>query len=119
MDSNDFLEDYTTEEFKQKAAEALKSQSDMNNAKMQLEQQTAQANLGLAQANVAYTEAQAKNTMDDNARQMAVAIDKHFQEWADLSIKAAKEGTQPPQAPDFQQIVSMAAAIMAGQKPQQ
>jgi hypothetical protein len=119
LDSNDFLEDYTTEEFKQKAAEALKSQSDMNNAKMQLEQQTAQANLGLAQANVAYTEAQAKNTMDDNARQMAVAIDKHFQEWADLSIKAAKEGTQPPQAPDFQQIVSMAAAIMAGQKPQQ
>jgi hypothetical protein len=119
LDSNDFLEDYTTEEFKQKAAEALKSQSDMNNAKMQIEQQTAQANLGLAQANVAYTEAQAKNTMDDNARQMAVAIDKHFQEWADLSIKAAKEGTQPPQAPDFQQIVSMAAAIMAGQKPQQ
>lgn len=116
LDSNDFLEDYTTDEFKQKAAEALKSQSDMNNAKNQIEQQTAQANLGLAQANVAYTEAQAKNTMDDNARQMAVAIDKHFQEWADLTIKAAKEGVQPPSAPDFQQIVAMATSVMGNKQ---
>lgn len=114
LDSNDFLEDYTTEEFKQKAAQALKSQSDMNNAKQQLEQANAQAQLGLAQANVAYTQAQAKNTLQDNARQMAVAIDKHFQQWAELTVKAAKDGIQPPQAPDFQQIIAMAAQLIEG-----
>ena len=114
LDSNDFLEDYTTEEFKQKAAQALKSQSDMNNMKQQLEAQTAQAQLGLAKANVAYTQAQAKNTLQDNARQMAVAIDKHYQQWAELAVSAAKEGIQPPQAPDFQQIISLAGSLMEG-----
>ena len=50
----------------------------------------------LAEANVAFTGAQTKNTSDDNAKQLAVAIDKHFQEWADLGIKAVKEGAQLP-----------------------
>lgn len=113
LDSNDYLEDYTTEEFKQKAVEAMQQQSQSAQAAQQAEQANAEAQLQLAQANVAYTQAQAKNTMDDNARQLAVAIDKHYQEWADLSVKAAKEGMQPPQHPQFEQIVQMVAKMMA------
>ena len=116
LDSNDFLEDYTTEEFKQKAVEAMQQQSQSAQAAQQAEQANAEAQLQLAQANVAYTQAQAKNTMDDNARQMAVAIDKHYQEWADLSVKAAKEGMQPPQHPQFEQIVQMVAQMMGPPK---
>jgi hypothetical protein len=120
LDSNDYLEDYTTEEFQQKAVEAMQQQSQSAQAAQQAEQANAEAQLQLAQANVAYTQAQARNTMDDNARQMAVAIDKHYQEWADLSVKAAKEGMQPPEHPPFEQIVQMVSQMMGPPKgPQQ
>ena len=66
----------------------------------------------LADANVSFTNAQSKNTMDDNAKQLAVAIDRHFQEWADLEIKAAKEGMEKPVRPDFNQIIQMAKTII-------
>ena len=52
--------------------------------------------------------------MDDNARQLAVSIDKHFQEWADLNIKAVKEGTQVPQHPSYNEILMMAQQILGG-----
>ena len=45
--------------------------------------------------------------MDDNAKQLAVSIDTHFQNWAELGIKAAKEGAEIPPRPDFQQILMM------------
>ena len=114
LDSNDFLEDYTTEEFQQKAIEAMQQQSQSAQQAKQAEQENAMAQLALAKANVAYTEAQAKNTLQDNARQMAVAIDKHFQQWAELTVKAAKDGIQAPQAPDFQQIIAMAGQLIEG-----
>lgn len=114
LDSNDFLEDYTTEEFQQKAIEAMQQQSQAAQQAKQAEQENAMAQLALAKANVAYTEAQAKNTLQDNARQMAVAIDKHFQQWAELTVKAAKDGIQAPQAPDFQQIIAMAGQLIEG-----
>ena len=57
------------------------------------------------------------NTQDDNAKQLAVSIDKHFQEWADLAIKATKEGAQIPEHPNYAQIIMMARQILQG--PQQ
>ena len=50
--------------------------------------------------------------MDDNARQLAVSIDTHFQNWAELGIKASKEGAEIPPRPDFQQILMMARSIL-------
>ena len=94
LDSNDFLEDYTTDKFKQKAAQTIQKQSQDAEQKLQIEQKKAMADSALAEANVSYTQAQTKNTEDDNAKQLAVAIDKHYQEWADLTIKATKEGAQ-------------------------
>jgi len=117
LDSNDFLEDYTTGEFKQKAIQAIQQQSDMAQAMKQAEQRKADADIALSEANVMYTNAQTKNTFDDNSKQLAVAIDKHFQEWADLNIKAVKEGATLPSHPDYKEILMMARGLLQPQQP--
>ena len=115
LDSNDFLEDYTTEEFKEKAAKVSEEQSKEAQAKRQIEQRKAEADAALAESNVRFTAAQTKNTSDDNAKQMAVALDEHYQAWADLHIKAVKEGAELPPQPDINQLIMMAKQIVGGQ----
>ena len=112
IDSNDFLEDYTTPEFKERAAKAIEEQTKQNQELQELERRKLEADASLAEANVAFTGAQTKNTGDDNAKQLAVSIDKHFQEWADLGIKAVKEGAELPPRPDYQQILMMAKQLL-------
>jgi len=120
IDSNDFLEDYTQEDFVQKAAQVLDKQSKDAQLDKEIEQRKKIADASLAEANVGYTNAQAKNTMDDNARQLAVSIDKHFQEWADIAIKATKEGATLPEHPSYDQVLMLARQIIMGQpEPQQ
>jgi hypothetical protein len=120
LDSNDYLEDYTTDEFKQKAQQAIEQQTKAQQALQAVEQRRKEADTALAEANVGYTQAQAKNTMDDNARQLAVSIDRHFQEWADLAVKATKEGAEIPPHPQYDEILMMARnIIMPEQMPQQ
>ena len=115
LDSNDFLEDYTTDEFKEKAAKVSEEQSQEAQAKRQIEQRKAEADAALAESNVRFTAAQTKNTSDDNAKQMAVALDEHYQAWADLHIKAVKEGAELPPQPDINQLIMMAKQIVGGQ----
>ena len=112
LDSNDFLEDYTTDEFKEKAAKAVEQQTMEAQKTKALTDRKMEAEASLAEANVLFTNAQSKNTGDDNAKQLAVSIDKHFQEWADLGIKAVKEGAELPPRPDFSQILQMAQGIL-------
>ena len=112
LDSNDFLEDYTTDEFKEKAAKAVEQQTQESQKTKSIEDRKMEADAALAEANVMFTGAQTKNTGDDNAKQLAVSIDKHFQEWADLGIKAVKEGAELPPRPDFQQILMMAKQLL-------
>ena len=112
LDSNDFLEDYTTDQFKEKAGQAIQQQSQMAQAQQQAEQRKAEADIALSEANVKYTAAQTKNTFDDNAKQLAVAIDKHFQEWADIAIKATKEGAEIPAHPEYTDIIAMARSLL-------
>jgi hypothetical protein len=121
IDSNDFLEDYTTNEFREKAQKVLQEQSKAKQVEKQLTERKQVAEAALSEANVTYTNAQAKNTMDDNSKQLAVAIDKHYQEWADLTIKAVKEGAELPQHPGFDQIVMIARQLInpPQQQPQQ
>lgn len=121
IDSNDFLEDYTTNEFREKAQKVLQEQSKAKQVEKQLTERKQVAEAALSEANVTYTNAQAKNTMDDNSKQLAVAIDKHYQEWADLTIKAVKEGAELPQHPGFDQIVMIARKLInpPQQQPQQ
>ena len=70
------------------------------------------ADAALAEANVAFTNAQTKNTFDDNAKQLAVSIDRHFQEWADLNIKATDKGAQLQPHPQYGEILQMAKELL-------
>ena len=119
LDSNDFLEDYTTDDFKAKAMQAIEQQSQAAQAQQQAQQRKAEVDIALSEANVMYTNAQTKNTFDDNSKQLAVAIDKHFQEWADLNIKAIKEGAEIPPHPDYTQILNMARGLLQPNTQQQ
>jgi len=119
LDSNDYLEDYNTDEFKQKAQEEMESQNKTQLAEKELSNRKLEAEASLSEANVAYTDAQSKNTMDDNSKQLAVSIDKHFQEWAGLAIKATKEGATLPPHPDYQDIIMMARELLNPTPPQE
>ena len=112
LDSNDFFEDYTTDEFKDRAAKAIEEQTQKQQQRDALEDRKMEADAALAEANVAFTGAQTKNTYDDNAKQLAVSIDKHFQEWADLQIKALKEGATLPPRPNYNEILVMAQQLL-------
>lgn len=112
LDASDFLEDYTTDEFKAKAEEQM-AQSSESAAKVQeIEERRVQADIGLAEANVAFTLSQTKNTMEDNARSLTIMLDKHHQEWADLTIKAGKEGVTLPEKPTIEELLLMSKGIM-------
>ena len=118
IDSNDFLEDYTTDEFKEKAAQAVQQQTEEQQKTKAIADRKTEAEAALAEANVDFTGAQTKNTADDNAKQLAVSIDTHFQQWAELGIKAVKEGAELPPRPDYNQIITMAKAILETQDEQ-
>ena len=115
LDSNDFLEDYTTDEFKQRAVKAIQEQSENKTMEVEAAKEKMLADLELNKANINYTNAQSKNTQDDNAKQLAVSIDKHFQEWAALAIKATKEGAQLPEHPGYGEIINMARQLLMGE----
>ena len=112
LDPSDYFEDFTTDEFKQQAQQAAQEQSAERKKAKELEDRKMAADAALAEANVQFTGAQTKNTYDDNAKQLAVSIDKHFQEWADLQIKAVKEGAELPPRPDYSQILMMAQQLL-------
>jgi len=116
IDSNDFLEDYTTDEFKQKAQQVIQQQTQAKEIEKQANQKKMLAEAALSEANVMYTQAQAKNTIDDNARQLAVSIDRHFQEWAELTVKSVKEGAEIPPHPSYEQILMLARNIISPQQ---
>ena len=118
LDSNDFLEDYTTDEFKEKARKAIEEQTQEQQKRKELEDRKLAAEAALSESNVQFTNAQTENTYGDNARQMATSIDKSFQEWADLAIKAVKEGAQLPPRPDYNQIIQLADEYVRKNKQQ-
>ena len=119
LDSNDFLEDYTTDEFKEKAAAALEEQSAQAKQTADLEAKRAAAEAEQAAANITFTQAQTKNTYDDNAKQLAVSIDRHFQEWEKLKLEAGKEGLDLGPRPDYATIIMMAKQLIGeGQQSQ-
>ena len=118
VDSNDFLVDYTSDEFLQQVQEQLQQQQQENEKLKALEDRKMEADVAQLESNVVFTNAETKNTMDDNARQLAVSIDKHFQEWEDLRIKAGNEEIiGKPERPDYGQIILMAKQILEGGTP--
>ena len=117
LDSNDFLEDYTTDEFKEKAAKALEEQTAQAKVASDAEAAKAVAEAEQVSANIGFTQAQTKNTYDDNAKQLAVSIDRHFQEWEKLKLEAGKEGLDLGPRPDYSAIIMMARQLIGEGQP--
>lgn len=115
----DYLEDYTTDEFKERAAAAQKEQAAVAQRVKELENRKMEADAQLAEANVSFTVAQANNALQDNVRQMAIALDKHYQEWEKLNQEAMKEGKEPPQKPNMQAMFEEALKAVSTIKQEQ
>ena len=114
----DYLEDYTTDEFKEKAAEAQQANAAVQQKEQELDNRKMEADAALAEANVRFTEVQADNALQDNIRQTATAIDKHYQEWDKLVQAAHKEGIAPPAKPDMESIFKAAMETVEAMTPE-
>jgi len=116
LDENplDYIEDYNSEEFKEKAkGDAEKKQKEAEEAK-QLAKEAEKSQMDLAKANVNYTNVQASNAIQDNTKQLAVAMDRHNQEWEKLRQDALKNEVEPPQKPDMNQTIQQAMQLISG-----
>ena len=108
----DYIYDPEDPEEKMKIEEATKKMEEKKTQAEERESRKADSEIGLAEANVAFTQEQAKNSGDDNLRQFVVALDKSDQEWAEIQIKAGKEGVQIPPRRPAQELVAMAREVM-------
>jgi len=96
LDPLDFIVDYTAPDFKQKAQESRDNEMKSTEKLKQLEEQVKMLDMAQRQATIDLTNVQAKNAMQDNTKQLMVALDKSYQEWGKIYIQAAKEGVDPP-----------------------
>lgn len=116
LDPMDFLVDYTTEEFKATAKKSRDGEIEAAEKGRQLDAQVKELEIATKQANLALTNVQTKNAMQDNTRQLLVAMIKHKQEWAKILIDAVKEGvdTTAPELkePDFISMLQQLATYV-------
>ena len=96
LDPLDYLIDINTEDFKAKAQEGQKRDQEAQAKAKQLEEETQRLALQLQKANIDYTNTQAQNAIQDNLKQLMVALDKSEQEWTKLALDAGKENQPMP-----------------------
>ena len=116
LDENplDYIQDYNSEEFKEKAkGDAEKKQKEAEEAK-KMATDAEKTQMDLAKANVNYTNVQASNAIQDNTKQLAVAMDRHQQEWEKLRQEALKNEVEPPKMPDMNQTIQKAMQLISG-----
>lgn len=111
-DPLDYIVDYTSEEYKGSAMEGKKQQQQAAEKKKALEEQNLMVKMALDQANVDYTNVQSQNAIQDNLKQLVVALDKSYQEWSKLTIQATKEGQPVPEQPDVQEMYQTAQSLI-------
>jgi len=114
LDPLDYLVDYTDPKFKDNALKSRQAEQQASEKQKQLEEQAKQLDLAQRQATVDLTNVQAKNALQDNTKQLMVAMDKSYQEWGKLYIMAAKEGVEPPKQPDIKELLAMAQGFIRG-----
>jgi alkylhydroperoxidase/carboxymuconolactone decarboxylase family protein YurZ len=108
MDPLDYLVDYTTDDFKAKAEESRKAEAAAQEKMKKLQEQMEQLDMMAKQATIALTNVQSKNSLQDNTRQLMIALDRSYQEWAKLAISAAKEGVDAPVRPSIHELLAVA-----------
>lgn len=106
MDPTRFLNDPTSQEFQQAQQEAQQKKKQKQDLKEQAEQAAIQLELTSQAANISLIKAEADNKKIDNKRQLLQAHDDSSREWAELAVKAAKDGVVPPphQTTDFMSL---------------
>lgn len=109
----DYIIDVNTPEFKAKADESRKQEAQA--LKLQQDQQAEIQRMDIEQrkGTVTLTNIQSKNAIQDNARQLAIAMDASQQKWADLAIKASEKSVQmPANVIPFDKLLEKAFALI-------
>jgi hypothetical protein len=97
MDPTRFLNDPATPEFQQAQQEdQQKKEQDREEIRL-AEKASVQLDLATKEANISLIKAEADNKKIDNKRQLLTANDDSNREWAELAVKAQKDGAQIPQ----------------------
>jgi len=113
LDPLDYLIDINTEDFKQKAEEGQKRDQEAQAKASKLEELTQKLAIDLQQANIDYTNVQAQNAIQDNLKQLMVALDKSEQEWSKLALDAGKEQQPMPTKTNIDTLYEKAQALVA------
>ena len=113
LDPLDYLIDINTDEFKQKAEEGQKKDQEAQAKAKQLEELTQKLAVDLQQANIDYTNVQAQNAIQDNLKQLMVALDKSEQEWSKLALEAGKEQQPMPTKTNIDVLYAKAQGLVA------
>lgn len=113
LDPLDFLIDVNTEDFKSKAEEGQKRDQEAQAKAMKLEEETQKLALNLQKANIDYTNTQAQNAIQDNLKQLMVALDKSEQEWTKLALEAGKENQPMPSKSNTDALYAKAQSLIS------
>ena len=113
LDPMDFIEDYNDPQFQKRAQASRQKMMAIENKKLEIEELKASYDVLAKEANARLLATQADNAMQDNAKQLAVAMDTHFQNWAELAIKADKEGTPRPEMPAIEELIKTAYSLIS------
>jgi len=113
LDPLDYLIDINTEDFKQKAEEGQKRDQEAQAKASKLEELTQKLAIDLQQANIDYTNVQAQNAIQDNLKQLMVALDKSEQEWSKLALDAGKEQQPMPSKTNIDTLYAKAQSLVA------
>jgi hypothetical protein len=111
-DPLDYLIDINTDEYKEKAEEGQKADQAAQAKAKQLEELNIKLEIDLKQANIDYTNVQAKNSIQDNLKQLMVALDKSEQEWTKLALEATKENQPLPSKTSIDALYTKARTLV-------
>ena len=112
LDPLDYIVDYTTEEFKQKAEQDRQNEIQAQEKLRALEEERARLEIESLRSTIALTNIQSQNAIQDNTRQLMVAFDKSYQEWGKIYITAAEKGVEPPKPPDIAELMKLAQSLI-------
>ena len=111
-DPLDYMVDYTSDEYKESSMKDKEKEAKEAEQAKAVAQQTVQAKLALDQANVDYTNVQSQNAIQDNLKQLVVALDKSYQEWAKLDQISAEKETPAPVRQSVEEMYAMAQQLI-------
>jgi hypothetical protein len=118
VDPLDFLIDYTSPEFLEQAVKAREAEQQSGDVAKQLEEKIKQLDAAQREATIALTNVQSRNAMQDNTKQLMVALDKSYQEWAKLTIEAAEKGIDLGPRPSAEELLTTAKSMIEADESQ-